>query len=51
MQKIYPYQHGIIYTYILQIIWEYKKNFHKTIQEISNSQFFLFNYILESSVD
>ena len=34
-----------------QIIWPYKKDFHKTIQGISKSLFFLFNYILESSLD
>ena len=32
-------------------IWQYKENFHKTITGISKSLFFLFHYILESSVD
>ena len=51
MQKIYPFQQGRIYACIFQIIWQCKKNFHKTIRGISKSPFFLFNYILESSVD
>ena len=51
MQKIYPYRQGIIYAWIFQIIWQYKKNFHKTIEEIIKSLFSLSNYILESSVD
>ena len=51
MQKIYPFRQGRIYACIFQIIWQCKKNFHKTIQGISKSPFFLFNYILESSVD
>ena len=51
MQKINPYQQDRIYACILQIIWQCKKNFHKTIQGISKSLFFMFNYIWESSVD
>ena len=51
MRKIWPYQLGRIYAYIFQIIWKYKKNFQKTIWGISKLQFFLFNYILKSSVD
>ena len=51
MQKIYPYWQGRIYAHIFQIIWQYKKNFHKTVLGIDESLFFLFNYIVESSVD
>ena len=51
MQKIYPFWQGRIYTCIFQIIWKYKKKFCKTIWGISKSLFFLFEYIIESSVD
>ena len=51
MRKNYPYRQARIYACIFQIIWQYKKNFHKTIQRISKSLSFLFNHILESSVD
>ena len=51
MQKIYPFWQGRIYTCIFQIIWKYKKKFCKTIWGISKSLFFLFDYIIESSVD
>ena len=51
VRKIYPYLQGSIRTHILQIIWQYKKNFHKTILEVSKSLFFSFSYTLESSVD
>ena len=40
-----------IYAHIFQIIWEYKKNFQKTICGISKSLFFLFDYILKSSIN
>ena len=51
MQKIYPYSQGKIYAHIFQIIWQYKKNFYKIILGIRKSLSFLFNYIVESSVD
>ena len=51
MRKFYPHWQGRIYAHIFQIIWQYKKNFHKTILGISKSLFFLFKYIVESSVD
>ena len=39
MRKIYPYRQGIIYAWIFQIIWQYKKNFHKAIEGIISHYF------------
>ena len=51
MRKIYLYWQGRIYAHIFQIIWQCKKNFHKSTLGISKWLFFLFKYIVESSVD
>ena len=51
MQKIYPYWQGRIYMHIFQITWQCKQNFHKSNLGISKKLFFLFNYIVESSVN
>ena len=48
MQKINPYRQDRIYACILQIIWQYKKNFQKTIQGISKS---LFSYLITFEKD
>ena len=45
MLKICAYWQDRIYACIFQIIWQYKRNFHKTIQGISKSLLFLFNFI------